>query len=462
MVANDESAFERPEDEQPAFDIQPKTVSVDLSKVATFLAGKDAEVTVVGDEDPVNKIKPELYRIITDDDGERRREKIVDMDIPIGINKDYIKEMLGPGKYIFIVKGIDGKFITSKVLEFQQENKEEVDMFQERGSGMEQDSIIGREYQELKRKFDKVLDENNALTRRNGQLENEITKVRNEYELKVANYENKVSNLNEKIAQIKSEVAARNSTIEDLKTKIKEAKDETKDTLAELKSEIKDYEKTVKTLEDNNRELRFDNKSLQGELTRMKEELSEKKSQIMAEQAELTSLRNVRDMLKDAKRGSSADDKLLLALIESIAGKSVEEIKAKARLEEKRLEADRDIALAQSTANIGGEELPEGEEEPEELPPEQGELSKVIGMFGKNFAEPIAKLLNQAGFVVLKQGELEEMLRKREELAKKEMGKVIKERVAGKKKKAAEKDVKKTTETKEEKTGGEEAMEEVS
>ena len=440
------------DDGEPVFDEKPKTVSVDISEIYPFMPRRRVDVEVYPDEDPSSKFTAEVYQLINED-GDRRRELIRDVDVPKGASRDYLEAMLGSGKFLVVIKNVNGKYVASRTFDFggvekEPEEKEEIMMYPQQPPVNTSDDLIKREYEELKRKFETMLRDKEELMRDKIELEGENQRTKLELEMLKKSHETEVQTLRNTIQSLENELERKKSETDELYSKMNKLEDEYRDKVRDIEKRLEEYKEKITELKEELSEVKQERRIIENDYNRVKEELSEKKAYIERLEAEMTTLRNLKELMPKSS-GDKAITQMLQTLIAQLTQKNVAEVQASAEIRKAELETEREIELArlQSMYQPPVEGVGEEEEEYKEYPeaePDKGGFTDILKNVIPNFVQPVAEALNKAGYAVMKQEEIEKLLKEREQLAKIEERKKFEEAL----KKAKEKVTKSKTEEK--------------
>ncbi len=406
---NDNEIIEQ-EDESIVFDNSIKEVIVDASTIFPFFDRKDFKIEIPPRTSPEDCIVLEVYRLFNED-GERKREKIKDVDIPIGATKEYVKSMLGSGNFLFVVKNkLNGKFLVSKSIQFIEDDyvyqeKQQKETITKMEGGYDMDvNIIIKEYEELKNKYNDVLREKDNLKDMISTIKNEKARVELELEQSKKNIES-----------LRSENSSYLARLKDYEDNLKSMRDELNALKKEYEKEIKEYEKKINELNNQLRDVNFEKKSLEKDLNNLKETIIELKNEKSKLETENITLRSFKEMKQDNKLTD-----MLAVLINQLMESNKEKVLANADIIKSKIEALRDIEVTKLQAlkdvedELSEQEISSVDEEPKN----DNILSKLIETFGKNFITPIANVLEQAGYSVVNKDELEKAINERVELAR--------------------------------------------
>jgi len=371
--------------------------TIDVATIFPFLDRKEITITKRKNQDVDGLISLSLYKLITDDDGERKRELIDDVEIPIGATKEYLKSILGDGKYLVILKNkYDGKFLTSKVLEFEDEN-----VLNKGGKMLYQDdtgkTFLEREYQNLKIEVEALRKEKERLTEELLTLKTENMKLASERDNAIRN------------------MSIANADMENKNKKIKELEEELKNAQKELKELEKKFDDTKQVI----RDYETDKKITAREIQELKEDVNELKTEKTRLETELSNARSMKEIMSLIKKDDKND--IVPVLLTSLITHNTEKAKGEIELKKEQLNALKELKLAEIETGLRSaieEEMPEEEEKIEENEKKNDLVSTLLQTLGTSIISPVADYLRKLGYTITKEEDVEKALKEREELAR--------------------------------------------
>jgi chromosome segregation ATPase len=267
------------------------------------------------------------------------------VEIPIGATKEYLKSILGGGKYLVILKSkYDGKFLTSKVLEFEDEN-----VLNKGGKMLYQDdtnkTFLEREYQNLKIEVEALRKEKERLTEELLTLKTENMKLASERDNAIRN------------------MSIANADMENKNKKIKELEEELKN----AQKELKELEKKLDDAKQAIRDYETDKKITAREIQELKEDINELKTEKTRLETELSNARSMKEIMSLIKKDDKSD--IISVLLTSLITHNTEKAKGEIELKKEQLNALKELKLAEIETGLRSaieEEMPEEEEKTEE------------------------------------------------------------------------------------------------
>lgn len=396
-----------------------------LKDIATFL--KDKEIKIPAQYSLDEYFTRTLHEIYYEEDDEgikRRTSRKVNIDLPIGIDRETLQSFLGEGKYNFFVKDISQKFVTSKMLDFgehknETQQKEVSNMPYEPTNPSLSNSSNNNDY--FTDEIDRLRDELKSVRKDKEEkftemmkLQNETEKLKSRLDLLKQNYESEKMRLQDEIARIKRE---KDNAIE-----------KSKDLSEELKSKKEELDKKhtiVEELKEERTDIKYQNNTLEMKIDNLKEELEKIRNENASLKTENTSLRNS----QQRPSGDRTFDKIIELLLtdkqvnrEANATVETERIRSKTDLEKSKMDMLTQVLLSQAEAGGNYSELP---------PEKKGAFEDILGKFLPNFIEPIKNVLEKTGLTLVNQDELKKMLDEREQIGAAKVASAVKQRIKG-------------------------------